>query len=61
MKLGNACVNKNGSKAVIEIIYIDYNLNSVESPKSALIRLKELVQVLQPIGLAFFKFVSNPT
>ena len=61
MKLGNAGVNKNGSKAVLEIIHIDHNLDSLESPKSVLIRLNELVQILKPIGFAFTKFVSNPT
>ena len=47
------------TKAVLENFYMDDYFDSVESPKSALKRSKELVHLLHLGGFKLIKFVSN--
>ena len=47
------------AKAVLENLYMDYYLDSVESPERALIRSKELVQRLHLGRLKLIKFANN--
>ena len=55
----NAKEYPEAAKAVLENFYMDNYLDPVESPERALIRLKELVQVLHLGGFKLNKFVGN--
>ena len=55
----NAKEYPEAAKAVLENLYMDGYLDSVESPECALIRSKELVHLLHLGGFKFTKFLSN--